>query len=41
MNLYVATPGYFQSYSITSGPGLDYQSNVSLPSNCMSQDIGR
>ncbi|KUL88367.1 hypothetical protein ZTR_04886 [Talaromyces verruculosus] len=33
-NLYVATPGYFQSYSITSGPGLDYQSNASLPSNC-------
>lgn len=33
-NLYVATTGYFQSYSITSNHSLEYQSNVSLSSNC-------
>ncbi|RAO70373.1 uncharacterized protein BHQ10_006385 [Talaromyces amestolkiae] len=33
-NLYVGAPGYFQSYSITSGLELDYQSSASLPSNC-------
>ncbi|PCG88384.1 Lactonase, 7-bladed beta propeller [Penicillium occitanis (nom. inval.)] len=33
-NLYVGAPDYFQSYTITSGLGLDYQSSASLPSNC-------
>ncbi|KAF7551371.1 hypothetical protein G7Z17_g5049 [Cylindrodendrum hubeiense] len=33
-NLYVATTGYIQSYSITSDLDLQYQSNISLSSNC-------
>lgn len=33
-NLYVATTGYFQSYTVTSELGLKYQGNVSLSSDC-------
>ncbi|KAJ3546714.1 hypothetical protein NM208_g1866 [Fusarium decemcellulare] len=33
-NLYVATTGYFKSYSITDDLDLVYQSNISLSSDC-------